>query len=1185
MLRSLLDQIRRLSQLPLHLVLAVPFGLQTTIAVAVTGYLAFQNGQQAVNEASAHLGDEVTDQIQAGLKSRLALPLLINRINADAIRLGQVDESDDLAWPRYLQQQAQQFDQIKTIGLTNAQGNYITVERRADRFQLVNQPSFRQPAPQSLRSSWTALYGVPQPQPMLNLTAVQSVLDATRHRRIMTAQIELLAISHFLKSLKIGRSGQAFVMQRSGDLIAAAAAEQPFQLNLKAAQLPRLAATASRVPLIRATAQHLTHAYPDFTAIADRRQSIFNLDGHRHFVQITPFSDDHGLDWLIVVVIPEADFMGQINANMRTTLLLCGLALVMATLVSSRLARWITQPILAINRAAKQIVNGNPNQVIYGNRRDEIGELALSFNTMVQQLQSAQNQRLAANQDLESIVAQRTAALQQEISDRITAETALQLAKVKYQGIFENSLDGIFQTSNTGQFLSVNPALAIIYGYVSPAALIAAQPNFNQQLYVDAQRRHTWLTLMRQQGQIADFESQVYRRDRSIIWISESCRSIDDSAGNFLHYEGTVRDITARKQIELALKTSEAHNQALLTAIPDLMFRLSRAGIYLGYSATAYLTDLQPLAAQSIGRHITDLGLPDAVVQSHLYHLQQALETGTIQIYEQSPVIDGRIQYEEVRVVQSSDDEALFMVRDISERKRAEAERDQAERALRRSEEKFAKAFRASPLSITITRQSDGQHIEVNDRFCLTTGYRRDEILGRTALELNLWYDPADRDRIRQILLEQGALDNEEIQFRTRNGEVRTGLLSIETIELDGTACFLSLSIDITARKQVEAALKQANVELAATLQQLNTTQAELIQSEKMAALGQLIAGIAHEINTPLGAIRAASGNITKALVESLQTLPIVFKLLTETQLDLFFRLVGQAVNLDTVTSVKEKRQWKRSLSTTLTTYGIAAARDMADTLVDMGIYQAIEPFLPLLQQAEADDILALAYNLTRLKGNSSNIIIAVERAAKVVFALKNYAHCDHTGEPTLTHLADGIDTVLTLYQNQIKQGVEVERDYHPIPALLCYPDELNQVWINLIHNAIQAMSHRGRLMIRVARSATPPSLATPVMPNDHDSHSSTQPAEHYYGHATHLATHSNYAVVSITDNGGGIPAELLARIFEPFFTTKPAGEGSGLGLDIVRKIIDKHQGAITVATRSGQTTFQVWLPADHTNH
>lgn len=140
---------------------------------------------------------------------------------------------------------------------------------------------------------------------------------------------------------------------------------------------------------------------------------------------------------------------------------------------------------------------------------------------------------------------------------------------------------------------------------------------------------------------------------------------------------------------------------------------------------------------------------------------------------------------------------------------------------------------------------------------------------------------------------------------------------------------------------------------------------------------------------------------------------------------------------------------------------------------------------------------------------------MAVERASKIVFALKSYARQDNSGQMSRVSVTERIDVVLTIYQNLLKQGIEVIKNYGEVPAILCYPEELNQVWKNLIHNAIQAMNNKGKLEIAVAK------------PDRH-------------------------VVVILTDSGCGIPDKILARIFEPFFTTKPAGEGSGLGLDIV---------------------------------
>ncbi|MCC3405028.1 MAG: CBS domain-containing protein [Microcoleus sp. PH2017_10_PVI_O_A] len=351
---------------------------------------------------------------------------------------------------------------------------------------------------------------------------------------------------------------------------------------------------------------------------------------------------------------------------------------------------------------------------------------------------------------------------------------------------------------------------------------------------------------------------------------------------------------------------------------------------------------------------------------------------------------------------------------------------------------------------------------------------------------------------------------------------------------------------NISARKLAESALSQKNAELAHTLEELKRTQQELIQSEKMAALGQLIAGVAHEINSPLGAIRSSVQNIADFWAEQLQQLPIFFQQLSpERQHDFFALLYNSSTETDNLSS-KEKRQLKKLLQRQLESEKIDDADSLACTLLDIGISSNnLESFLPLLKDSTSPNILKIAYEFATVQKSTKNIVTATDRAAKIVFALKSYSRYDQSGSKAIANITDGIDTVLTLYHYQIKHGVEVVRNYgNDLPSVLCYPDELNQVWTNLLHNALQAMGNKGVLKIDVKHE-------------------------------------DNAISVCITDSGPGIPPEIMPRIFEPFFTTKPPGEGSGLGLDIVHKIIKKHQGKLQVESVPGQTQFTVFLPLE----
>lgn len=336
--------------------------------------------------------------------------------------------------------------------------------------------------------------------------------------------------------------------------------------------------------------------------------------------------------------------------------------------------------------------------------------------------------------------------------------------------------------------------------------------------------------------------------------------------------------------------------------------------------------------------------------------------------------------------------------------------------------------------------------------------------------------------------------------------------------------------------------IRQAR-ELEATLAALRQAQEHMVQSEKLAALGQLVAGIAHEFNTPLGAIGAAAGNCSKALASVLTELPKLSQRLDERAQAAFLAMFASAPTRRELVTASERRPALHILVRQLEAEGIDNARSVAGLLLDIGIRDDLEPVLPLLRHAERAWLLALAYDLRRLQGNHETIAAAVGRASKVVFALKNYARVEPGGAKTLVDLQESLDTVLELYQSQMGQGVELERAFQATAPVAAHADELIQVWANLIHNAVQAMGGRGKLQLATEQRA-------------------------------------GQVVVSVTDSGSGIAPDVQERIFEPFFTTKRRGEGSGLGLHICSEIIRKHEGKIVVSSEPGRTTFQVWLPA-----
>lgn len=343
----------------------------------------------------------------------------------------------------------------------------------------------------------------------------------------------------------------------------------------------------------------------------------------------------------------------------------------------------------------------------------------------------------------------------------------------------------------------------------------------------------------------------------------------------------------------------------------------------------------------------------------------------------------------------------------------------------------------------------------------------------------------------------------------------------------------------------LERRVTQRTEELQNTLEELKSAQIQLVQSEKMATLGQLIAGIAHEINTPVGAIKASSDNIRDLLNPLLQQLPVLLDALPPERRVLFEQMAAELMQTSEQLSSKEERQLRKTYTGQLEAFGIEEPTEVARRLVEAGFLGELAPYLPLLAAPFTEQVVAGLFTVGQLRVNADNISVAVEKTGKIVSALKNYVFRQRDNKPIPINLRENIETILTLYHNQLKYNIEVYTQYDKVPSVEGFPDELGQVWTNLLYNAIQAMESKGRLEIR-------------VFPAPDGSES---------------------VCVQMSDTGVGIPLENQPHIFEPYFTTQQGGTGTGLGLHLVQRIVERHHGTIAFETEPGQTTFTVTLP------
>jgi PAS domain S-box-containing protein len=301
--------------------------------------------------------------------------------------------------------------------------------------------------------------------------------------------------------------------------------------------------------------------------------------------------------------------------------------------------------------------------------------------------------------------------------------------------------------------------------------------------------------------EIQTFEYELEIDGRQRFWESRLVASGVDEV------TAIVRETTSQKQTLEALRQSEKRTLALLDAIPDLMFRISRDGTYLDFKAHRD-SDFAIAPEKMLGHKVHDV-LPPEIADRRMEQIERAFQTGKTQIFEYQLENHGKIHDYEARVVVSGTDEVLVIVRDITERKQAEA-------ALRLSEEKFSKAFRSSPNLITIATLAEGKILEVNDTVSKMLGYDCGELINHSFRQLGIWVNPDDDDRLRQQLQSAGTVKNFESKLYTRAGKQIACLISAEIIFLHGNDCMLAIINDISDRKRIEEQLLQTTSNLQA---------------------------------------------------------------------------------------------------------------------------------------------------------------------------------------------------------------------------------------------------------------------------------------------------------------------------------------------------------------------------------
>jgi signal transduction histidine kinase len=403
---------------------------------------------------------------------------------------------------------------------------------------------------------------------------------------------------------------------------------------------------------------------------------------------------------------------------------------------------------------------------------------------------------------------------------------------------------------------------------------------------------------------------------------------------------------------------------------------------------------------------------------------------------------------------------------------------------------------------------------------------------------------------IEGVLQARGELGGETVVFPLQSGSV-TGLLPFSRMKqyTVGLKVLSDAKILRFAAAQFPE-LVQKMPELTQRLVGLmsdrirETTRREQ-QRDRLASLGKLSAGLAHELNNPASAAKRATSQLREVLTKIRDAShELGSRDLTAAQRAEIEKLETAFVQMnEPPPEPLALSDLEEQIDSLLRSHGQSDLWQLAADLARKNVKpEALESLFATLDAGTARAALVRIAASVEVATLLNEIESGTSRISDLVRAIKEYTYMDQTPLQNVD-IVKSLETTLTILNHKLKHGVTVERDYQKIPLLVnSFGSELNQVWTNIIDNAIDAMHGEGKLKIRTYRD-------------------------------------DDCVVVAITDNGPGIPADVQAHIFEPFFTTKGVGQGTGLGLDTVQRIVKKHRGNIEVNSRPGETRFEVWLP------
>jgi|GEM_PF-3192573 len=1110
-------------------VLTIPVIVQILLVLGLTGYLSAWNGQQIIQELVGQLLHETSDRVTLYLENYLAQPQLINRINTEAVRLGQLNvenlNPENLAkLESHLIAQIKQFPTVGAILYGNMQGDLRAITqtetgigmrvssrdepgqnylydldnnnkrgklKQQTPFPLPNQGAFDRPwfkaALNSTQSTWSPIFS------RLNTNGFEFAINASTlvydsagdRQGVFSVTIDLEKVSSFLQQFSRVAGEEIFIVERSGLLVAATEIDKPFDRNPDGS-LDRMAARDSRNYLIRSTTEYLQTKEPNWLTSKSAKTSEFKFQvapskesnskesmtkigqvgPERHFVRYIPFRSKGGLDWLIVTVVPESSFTAQTQQSGYLTLILYLVALILAISGGVWTTRWLVEPLSRLSRAAKAISQGNFYYPVQIDRLDEVGELARSFNYMVEQLQ--------------------------------TSFQELQESEEKFRRLAENipgvTYRYVLHPDGGDEFTYISPQAQDMYGLTADLVIQDGSLLWQKVLPED-------ILILRQSilnsFQNLSFWNAEYRilKEGQVRW-HEAFSTPELQSNGSVIWDGVIIDISDRKQAE-ALFTN--YNRTLEGQVDQRTAELSQINILLE-KEIAQRRLIESQFTESEARLHDILGTADAAIvlfqvspddytskiiyrsQGHLcitgYSLEELSQEGLPEegsvhdrnlwvcrihpedlphtFYAQTEKIcklgrysleyriyrkDGEVRWISDNLVSRWDQslQCWFVTAigiDITDRKLAEAERASQQAFLRQ-------IIDLIPAKIYV-KDREGHFLAANQATADFYGTTVETVLGKTAADFNLSLEVmAEYNAVNQEVM--ATQQTKIIPYQKMYG-ISGDLQWDQTVlspfinahgEVQG---IIGTSTDVTVIKHAEEELRRAKEAAEAANQ----------------AKSNFLAAMSHELRTPLNAILGFSkimqpdSNLTPTQKKNL--------IIISQSGDHLLKLINQVLDLSKI-----------------------EAQQMIAHLASCDLFSVV---------IEIEEMLSL-------KAREKNICLL----------------CKYTA-----------DTPQFINTDEIK---------------------LRQILLNLLSNALKFTAY-GSVSLQISYQ-------------------------------------EGQIIFSIIDTGVGIDPQEFDRLFQPFSQTtsgQKSQEGTGLGLHLSRQFVHLLGGELTVSSNVGQgSTFQFNLP------